>query len=169
MAWLVLPTQSQSSTVFTWAIDYSFVLSQSAAPAVGAAVTIHQQIPANFNTSNEVDLEGTGSSLALQKIRLSPTGSVFYIHQSPSLQPDTALVGLGLAGKPSFLWPVQPGAQLEIRPKSNTVYRIAFGPFKEGEVLDVNGAGHQSFAIDFHQTNHLKLVYGMGGSWDILP
>lgn len=130
VVWLAAPSSPGTICTFIWSIQYSIIWSY----AGGSIVTAEQILPCDLITSNEATFTALdGFQLTDQKAG-SPSGSII-IQQDISIPPNSALIGIGMSGSPTFVMGALPNMVTIITP--NPTYWIGFSlaSIQQGSIL----------------------------------
>ncbi len=166
LAWLAQPAHPTTVLDFTWTLDYSFVWSKMTDLKPGSKVKTSQSWDANLTTENLVGFDYTDGAYTFTNQGQGAYADNLYINQTQRVQSNDSSVGIGMAGKGTFLVPSQPNMNLIMTPKPS--YWVVFGNFQEGEVLDITEVSGQAFNVEYKGTTSHTVEYTANNSWKLV-
>lgn len=134
LAWFSKFVNTNVHETFKWAVDYSFVWSDTGEVKPGVIFEGGQEVSADLSTSNTVVLDYNGGYKFSAPSFSGKPGSI-YIDETANVPMKQAAVGIGMSNAGTFVKPAQPNLHLEFTPHPS--YWIAFGNYQQGEILDI--------------------------------
>lgn len=134
LAWLSKFTNPNTYARFAWEVTYDFVWSETSQLTPGVMVDAGQVLAADLIYQNLITLTYNGGYEFINP-STGPQAGNLNIVQDGTIIPNTASVGIGMAGSPTFLVPAQPNMNVVFTPHPR--YWITFCDYQEGQVLDV--------------------------------
>lgn len=146
LAWLTQPSFPGSVARFTWAENHEFMWAQTGLLAPGVPFVPSQAVPADPNGENQVTFACWEGVCGFQDPRRAEPGGSLTIRTDGSIALNDASVGIGMSGSGTFAVQAKPNAVVVFTPRPQ--YRLAFGNFVQGQVLQV-GQVQASVAVEF--------------------
>ncbi|QZY54863.1 protein rhiA [Crassaminicella profunda] len=148
LAWFTKGSNPNTMVEFCWNVDYCFVWSEEGILKPGVVFRASQTIDGGIWVNNKVVLDKNiyGYVFSEQTTATAQAGSLI-IEENNSIPGGEASVGIGMSGFGTFVWQTEPNANLTIQPKPQ--YWIAYGTFKQGEVLDIQQLMNTSLELNY--------------------
>ncbi|MDR1548949.1 MAG: hypothetical protein LBT06_10235 [Hungatella sp.] len=168
LAWFKKAANPGTSVDFQWALDYGFAWSQTGELVEGVRFVASQIQPADpsdenknvafFNKENDAYIFGD-----VKRAKPSAWGTLG-ITASGNIPNKDASIGISIGGKAALVTSATPNYEFTFIPKVK--YWVAFGSFKEGEVLDLNAMTSEVFEVDYPFDQFSRtVVLGMDNKW----
>jgi hypothetical protein len=163
LAWLSKAANPTTTLVFDWSLQYNFIWTNSTNLQPGDSVTTSQSWDCDVNTSNRIVLDKTNNAYTFSNQSQGDFAGNLYIDETQRVSSNEASVGIGMAGKGTFLVSCQPNMQIVMTPKPT--YWIAFGSFKEGDVLDVGLVTQNACKLQYKGVTAMSVALGADNCW----
>jgi hypothetical protein len=167
LAWFAKGAAPTTTLTFKWTIDYCFAWDETGELVPGVIFDASQIWDADLETTNQVTLTMVGDDVYTftdQKAGKRPGN--LYIIGDKTLPIKQAAVGIGMAGAPTHVAPVQPNWEWVYTPKP--LYWITFGTFEPGEILDVESISHKA-AIHFPPNVYsMTAILNRDNTWTVV-
>ena len=152
LAWFAGPSHPQTQVTFSWTMDHSFVCAETGVLQPDVTVAIAQTFPADPLGKNFIELTADNAG-AVHFTEPSTEGRLgaLTIRQAAELPTNQFSVGVGQSGSAAYLVQAAQNITTVFKPRPN--YRVAFGHFQQGQVLDLE-------TIANHRGSVLGLVPG---------
>ena len=117
VVWFQKSAQPTTRIDFTWN-DQALGFAWQETGKVAESITFEasQFWPANLNTTNQVSFEKTSEGYTFANQTAGPQNGELLILQENSVVSDEVLVGVGMAGAPTFLYNAQPQNKIIYKP-----------------------------------------------------
>ena len=168
LAWFVKGAHPQTTIVFEWTLDYSFMLF-----AEGGTTPI-QTVPADPTdpARQQIQLVHSDGAYRLQpgQAVADPRPGSFYIREVDDL-PDghSGKVGIGMAGRPVYTAPITPDVDLVLTPHPDGRYWLTAGTFQPGAGLDVEQLVPPTEVVFEPGVFALHAQLGLDNAWTVTP
>jgi hypothetical protein len=168
LAWLTAPAFPGTTVKFTWALDYSFVWSQTGSLKPGVTFEAQQIVPAdpdNLN-SNQVLFDYSRGAFTFAPGNASGTPQLgsLYIRELSTIPTAAATVGIGMSNAGVFAVQAEPNMNLAFTPHPS--YWIAAGTFQHGQVLDIEQITNEQ-EVDYNGTFNMAAVLDATNIWTV--
>lgn len=169
VVWFSKPAAPQTKIVFVWQVSYAFVWADTGPLHDGAMFLPVQQTPAEPAAKNQITLKANGAdAFAFADARAGGTAGSLYIDESEDLPYERLAIGISMNGYPVLAAQVVPGSYFAVE-LSSPVYRVAFGNWPRGEVLDADAA-RWFVPVPYPQgVDSITAIYLSDGRWLIEP
>ncbi|GLZ42473.1 hypothetical protein [Actinokineospora sp. NBRC 105648] len=167
LAWLSKTCHSHTRVSFNWTLSYNFVWGQNGNLRPGASYDAGQEIPADINSNNLVNLSYIGGGFAFDTPTDGTRGSLVIKEDGTvpgSGNPNQGCVGIGMSGAGTFVLPTEPGYSAQFDPHPQ--YWLAFGRYAAGVVVDESGMTNP-VNIEFRSGNTVADCVFDGKNWNI--
>lgn len=166
LAWLTKSAVPRDHVQFQWHQDYSFVQDDSGALVPGVVFRSAQTVPTQLDHENMITLTQEGGRSEFKYLRNGEL-NMLTITLDQTIKPNQVSAGIGISGSPILVSQGMPNTALFFRPQSR--FKMAFGNFREGEVLDMNQL-FNSVPIEFSSgVFNYKVTYNPDGTWSAHP
>jgi hypothetical protein len=135
LAWFSKYTYPTTTEKFDWKIEYNFVWSETGILDTGVIFFPSQTWKADLSTKNKITLTYE-KAFTFKDQTQGPNQDKLYIWNDGTIPPQKASVGIGIDGKSVFAVQAQYNMDVIFTPKPPK-YWVAFGNYKEGQVLDI--------------------------------
>ncbi len=132
VAWQTATVRSGKMTTFLWSDDYQVSLSESHEITVGSIYEPTATLSVAYGSGTGVQVGEWFISQTSQGGSIPPG----WIQVVTPAAPYPYLVGIGISGKPAIVVELQPNMQWNYLP--TYTYRVAFGSFTEGMILNAD-------------------------------
>ncbi len=136
LAWLVKTVHPTTLLGFQWTYDYDFVWAETGPLNINDIFNATQTWEANLSDKNEVKLAKHDSVYTFEDLTRGPKEGRLYIRTEWTLPSNQFSVGIGMSGLASLVVQAEADMNLEITPSPK--YRITFGSYIQGQVLDTD-------------------------------
>jgi rhizosphere induced protein len=133
LAWFARGLYPNTRLRFDWRVDYCFVWGETGQLRPGVNFFAGQTPPAELSTMNLITLDYDGAFHFKDQMDGPQMG--LFIRASHNIPLDQGAVGIGMSGQGTMVIQAQPNMTYTFTPRPQ--YRIAFGNFRQGDVLDV--------------------------------
>jgi hypothetical protein len=169
VAWLVKSAAPTTTVTWQWAAGLDFVWSETGELASGVLVSSSQIWPADLSTKNQVTFTKTGGAYTFQEQTEGPAAGKLTIIQSSTIPALQAAVGIGAAGKATFVVQAQPKLILTFTPSATPQYWISFGSYLPGQVLDVAAISDKT-KVEFRPNVYsMTATLSDRNAWTVVP
>lgn len=137
LAWVSKYAYPGTQFAFRWdPWSYCYVWSGSGNLGPGIEFDAAQTVPASPTDTNLVPFsyDAEHKTFFFGAPERGPQQGVFTIRSDVTVPPNSAVVGIGMAGKATFLTNAQPNFNVAIEPRAT--YWVAFGNYKQGELIE---------------------------------
>lgn len=166
LAWLIERAVPHGGASFIWNLNYSFVQAETGIITPGVVFRPAQVVPANLDSQNNMTLTEQDGRPMLTDLR-SEIPNMLTILPDQTIQPNRVAAGIGVNGSPILVTQAIPNITLAFQPQ--TRYRLAFGNFTKGEVLDTQRIVNY-VEIDFTPgIYNYNATYNPNGTWTVQP
>lgn len=166
LAWLTKRATPNSTVQFNWNPDYSFVQAETGILMPDVIFSPSQSIKADLDKNNMITLTAENGKSTFADQRDGVT-NMLSIQCSSAIKSNQVNAGIGISGFPALLREAVPNLEMNFNPQSK--FRLAFGNFRQGELLDTN----QIFGyvmIDFQLgIPNYKAIYNPNETWNVQP
>ena len=136
LAWFVKQIDPNTSGVFSWEIDYSFVWFEAGTTADGKVkYTTGGQVSADLSQSNEITLSYDGAFEFGTTSQNTTSGTIF-INEDATVPLQKGFVGIGMSGSGTFAVAAEPNIGAAFTPKPT--YWCTFGQYEVGQVMNIS-------------------------------
>jgi hypothetical protein len=167
VAWLVKPAASTSVVTLQWTAELDFVWSETGKLAPGVLAGSAQVWPADLSTKNQLTFTMTGGAYTFENQTKGPAGLT--ILQSSTIPALQASVGIGAAGKATFIVQAQPNQPLTFKPSTTPEYWISFGSYLSGQVLDVAAIADKTQVLFPVNVYSMTATLNADNTWTVVP
>ncbi|AXG69899.1 hypothetical protein KORDIASMS9_02127 [Kordia sp. SMS9] len=168
LAWIAKKTNPDVTDTFTWDADPCFVWCETGELVSGITFSSSQVVKAEIEENNTITF--TKKDGAFQFINLETGKNVdgkLYIICDNTIPLNQASVGIGMAGSATFVAQAAPNLMYGLDTRSS--YKITFGNFTQGEVIDPNKL-YQTASIDFPVNVYsMTAILNADNTWTIAP
>lgn len=168
LAWFSKRAHPTTTLQYTWAIEYSFVWAQTGELKPGIIFKPSQNVNGGTIQDNAITL--TKESEAYHFIDLTTDKNyegLLHINCDNTISTEQASVGIGMSGSPTFVRQAQPNMGFNFSPEIE--YRLTFGYYEQGEVLNINQISHFA-VIEFPSGIYdMTAILNADNTWTIKP
>ena len=138
LVWFKKSAHPGTRLKFDWTVDYSFAWDEKGELIPGVIFDASQIVPADptDTTNNSIGFTKSGGAYKFGKVDVPTSRGSLSIHCDGTIPANSASIGIGMSGNASFACVASPNLHYTFSPHPR--YWIAFGSFKEGEVIDLN-------------------------------
>ena len=166
LAWFAKVIAPATRDVFDWTMDYCFVWAGLGRLKPGNLFKPSQVLPADPSSTNKITFSSDGENFSFQNpAEQRPQGNL-YINAGP-FYPNQAAVGIGMSGNGTFAAPARPQWLYSFTPRGT--YWIAFGDYKQGQVLDVTQINNPAEIVFPPGIYSMTVTLNRDNSWTIEP
>lgn len=165
LAWLTKRLHTNSTVVFDWDIDYSFVWSETGKLKPKVHFNASQVLQADLSDNNKVTFDYDGAYMFTDQT--SGAEGELHIKENSTIPMKMASVGIGMSGKGTFVVQAQPNENLSFRPHPK--YWITFGNFTEGMVLDITEITNDKEIVFPPNVYSMTAILNQDNSWTVHP
>jgi hypothetical protein len=133
-AWFAMPVANGVEVNFTWQETYDLIWMETGALAPGIQFSASETVPATLGTSNQITLTFTDGAFSFAKQGPGVPANDFQII-AQAIPADTASIGIGMAGSPTFIVQAHPFTSDTIAPTTN--YWVTVADVTQGELIDI--------------------------------
>lgn len=167
LAWFAKAAAPTTKILFTWAIEYDFVWSETGSLVPGVIFVASQTWDADLQSENQVTFTRQGGAYTFQGQQPGPRSGSLYITEDGSIPANQASVGIGMSGFGTFAVQAQPNTNLIFTPQPQ--YWITFGNYVQGEVMDITSVNNPA-RIQFPPNVYsMTAILNPDNTWTILP
>lgn len=166
LAWRVEPAAPNSKLAISWNTDLYFFWAKTGELRPGVTFYAGQNARTNLTDQNEITLTKVDRDYQFTNQRNAYQQGILIITADATTVPNQASVGIGLSGAVAYAVQAQPNMQFHFAPRLE--YWVAFGEFKQGEVLDPSGI--TPVKIDFpYGIFSMNATFNPDNTWTITP
>lgn len=166
LAWRVEPSAAHSKLAVSWNLDLYFFWAKTGALRPGVVFYAGENARTSFTERNEITLTKEERDYKFINPRDRRQQGELVIIADYNTVPNQASVGIGLSGAVAYAVQAQPNMQFNFYPRFE--YWVAFGNFKQGEVLDPSQM--TAVKVDFPQgIFSMEVVLNPDGNWTVTP
>jgi rhizosphere induced protein len=144
LAWFARRLYPNTRLRFEWRLEYCFVWGETGPLRPGVNFFAGQIVPADLSTMNLINLDYDGAFNFRDQMEGQP-GNLL-IRALSGIPLNQGAVGIGMSGAGTLVSSAHPNMFYNFTPRPQ--YRIAFGNFRQGDVLDVESIDN-SVEIEF--------------------
>jgi rhizosphere induced protein len=134
LAWFSRPVPDGVDDTFTWTLTYDFVWMETGPLSSGIEFAAEEVVPADLETANLIGFTVKDGAFQFTKPSDGGAKGSLTIKCDTTIPDNEAVVGIGMAGSPTFATPARPNFADVFTPHPE--YWIIFGSYKPGQVLD---------------------------------
>ncbi|HEX2205314.1 MAG TPA: hypothetical protein VHG91_18540 [Longimicrobium sp.] len=146
LAWFTKFISPNTTMLFRWSLDYSFVWAETGVLVPGVVFDTGQLLPADPSSGSRVQFTQVAGGFTFEGEEQGGSPGSLSIQSSGTIPQNQAAVGIGMSGRGTFATQAQPNTNVVFTPRP--AYWLAFGNFVQGQVLDV-GRIPNPVRIDF--------------------
>jgi hypothetical protein len=165
LAWFAVPLANGVDVDVTWTLDYVFVWTEQGQLVPGIAFKEMQVLPADLKSANRVKFTQLDSVLQFADPTGTGTPGSLTIDCDNTIPPNTATVGIGMSGAPTFVVPAAPNMTMLFTPHPE--YWISFGDFVPGQVLDAESIAKAEQVVFPANVYGMTATLDSGNNWTI--
>lgn len=166
VAWLTQRAMPNQTIQFHWNLEYSFVQGETGYLVPGVVFRSDQSVPTGLDKDNMITLTDEFGRSTFKDQRNGIT-NMLTIQCDATIQPNRVAAGIGIAGAPILVTQAIANLDLNFTPQSK--YRLTFGNFNQGDVLDA-GQIFDYAMIDFQSgIVNYKVTYNPDRTWTVQP
>jgi rhizosphere induced protein len=160
-AWFAMPVANGVEVNFTWQETCDLVWMETGPLAPGIQFSASQVVPAALGTSNQIALTFTDGvfSFADQGAGGPPNDFQITAHAIPA---NTASIGIGMAGSPTYIVQAQPFITTTITPSIN--YWVTVADVTQGELMDLSTLGPKAPVVFPPDVTSMTATLNPGGT-----
>jgi hypothetical protein len=143
-AWFAMPVASGVEVNFTWQETYDLCWMETGPLAPGIQFSASEVVPAALGTSNRATLTFTDGIFSFADQGPGVPANAFVI-AAQAIPPNTASVGIGMAGAPIEIVQATAFTTCTITPKVN--YWVTVADVAQGEMMDLSKLGPKAPVI----------------------
>jgi hypothetical protein len=143
-AWFAMPVANGVEVNFTWQETYDLVWMETGPLAPGIQFTASEVVPAALGTSNRIALTFTDGVFSFADQGAGVPSSDFQI-TTKAIPPNTASIGIGMAGAPIEIVQAAPFTDCTITPYTN--YWVTIADVTQGEIMDLSTLGPKAQVV----------------------
>lgn len=167
LAWFSKACHPETTVVFEWTIDYSFVWSETGKLVQG--VKFRASEVANCDPSdtanNSILFSKPFGAYRFEAPKYQARPGSLDIYTSELVPHAEASVGIGMAGKAALVCEATPNYTYTFTP--HPTYWVAFGTFQPGEVIDLNKVTSHSKQVVFEPNVYsVALILNGKNEWE---
>lgn len=170
LAWMTAVAHPKTTVTFEWNLDYSFTWSLSGTLKPGITFKAEQSQEADLNDVNKNQVQFTRKDGAYTfqpgKAAGTPQTGRLYIQQSPTVQANDALVGIGMSNSSMFAVKSQPNMSLVFSPHPE--YWIAAASYDHQSVIDIDQVTNQ-VKVPYDATTAMTATLDSANTWQVGP
>lgn len=168
LAWITACAHPTTAVSFTWSPDeYCFVWQETSKVSSGITAEASQTWQADLTAHNQVTLTYQNGGFTFENLQAGQTNGSLSILQDASIPVNTARVGIGMAGAPTFMCQAMPNMNVTFTPQP--AYWVAFGSFTQGQALNVAEISNAA-QIQFPPNVYIMSVtLNPDNTWTITP
>lgn len=137
VVWLAKYAYPGTQVRFSWDdSDHCFVWAGSSRLSPGVILDVSQVVPTSLGPGNQIDFayDAPNRTFFFSNQRdTQPQGSLL-IRANNTVPVNAVVVGIGMAGKPTYVASAQPNMSYSFQPRAD--YRLAFGNLTQSEVIN---------------------------------
>jgi rhizosphere induced protein len=164
-AWFTKMAAPTSRVYFRWTIDYDFVWGETGQLVPGVIFDSAQIWNANLTTQNKVTLGNEGGAYTFSDLTQGPQSGTLSILCDTTVPMNMLSAGIGMSGSATSVAQAMPNMSFQFTPQPQ--YRLAFGNFTGGQVLDAETISNPA-TISFGPSIYsLTATLNADGTWTI--
>ena len=168
LAWVTAYAHPTTAITFTWSPDdYCFVWQETSKVSSGITVAASQTWQADLTGQNQVTLTYRNGGFTFENLQAGPTSGSLSIMQDASIPVNTASVGIGMAGAPTFMCQAMPNMNVTFTPQP--AYWVAFGSFTQGQALNVTEITNPAQITFPPNVYTMSVTLNPDNTWTITP
>jgi hypothetical protein len=160
LAWFSKAAHPQTSVCFEWALDYSFMWSETGTLEPGVKFVASENWGADPSSAHEcsvrLDKQSGAYLFETAQAPKEPLSGTLDVKTTNNVPHNEAAVGIGIGGSPALIVPATPNYNFTFIP--HIKYWVAFGTFAEGEVLDLNSMASEVKEVVFNPNEYDKHI-----------
>lgn len=168
VAWLAKYAYPGTQVRFTWDdTDLCFVWAGTSQLSPGVVLDVSQVVPAGANANNAIDFsyDAANRTFYLHNLRDGNRPNTMTVTADNTLPVNAVAVGIGMAGKPTFVLQAQPNMNYQFTPQPT--YFLAFGNITQSAVVDADAVNSQK--VEFPPNVFaLTATLGADNNWTVV-
>jgi hypothetical protein len=168
LAWFVKEAPPAARVVFEWTMDLCFVWARLGRLKPGNLFKPGQVFPVDLFSANMITFSKQEGDFSFQDPTIQQPRMSLYVRGDGSFLPNQAAVGIGMSGSGMFAAPAQPHwvYTFGMPPQK---YRITFGDYRQGQVLDVTQIGSSAEVVFPPGIYSVTATLNRDKSWAVEP
>lgn len=168
LAWFSKSASAGTDLEYKWKLDYSFFWSKTGKLKPGIIFDSSHATKGSLTKNNVVTFNYENREYQFKNLTSdSHYNGLQYIECDMNIKMHEAAVGVGMHGIATFARNAEPNLGFSFSPRIQ--YRLAFGSYQQGEVLDLHKISHFT-VIDFPMNIYnMTATLNSDNSWTVAP
>jgi hypothetical protein len=170
LAWFSKYVYPQTRVSFSWdPTDWDFVWGGTGQIEAGVTFEAAQVVPANLTDKNQITLsyDATNHVFFFRNQTAGSRPGSFLISEDNTIPANAAAVGIGMAGRATFVVQAMPNVNVTITP--NPRYWVTFGTVTQGQFFTATSTLPAVEVVFPYNVNSMTVTLNPDNTWTVKP